>query len=473
MAKIAHLRCTNCGETYDFDINLKLCKKCGSGLSVELNYSDKFEYLDSQIGLWKFASILPEVKEIFRISLGEGNTVLHRSKRIENELGIKELFLKDETVEPTGSYLDRSSALFMSFALMYGIKRIITYSTGNLGASLSAYSSKSGISLQAYVKQGIDLGKLYQMIAYGANVSVVEAFKELKSKEGAVVVTEYDPLVNEAKKTIMSEVFHQLNFRLPDYVIVPMGEGGLAYATYKALNELKFFLKNIKNPKTRIIGVQPEGCAPIVKAYFRSSSAVEPEITPKTRIFDLNIADPKFGNAALRVIKETEGIAVSVNEEEILDAISFLAEKEGLLAEPAASLTIAALKKLIEHKEIKKESTVVCFITGSGLKDPRILKELALRKSNLGTLIEELSGGKTLSSTKVKILKILSEKDAYGYQIWRELKEKYELNIRIPTVYQHLLDLINDGYVKKSETITTSGRKRIYYKLTDRGKALI
>jgi threonine synthase len=472
MAKVLYLKCTRCGATYEFDINLKLCKKCGSGLSIELSYDSKFEQLNSQFGLWKFAPVLPEVKEKFRISLGEGNTTLHRSKRIEKELGIKELFLKDETIEPTGSYLDRSSALFVSFALAQGIRRIITYSTGNLGASLAAYSSKAGISLQAYVKQGIDLGKLYQMIAYGANVSVVETFKELKGKNGTATVTEYDPLVNEAKKTIMEEVFFQLNSRLPDYVIVPMGEGGLAYATYKALDELRI-LEDTRDKKTRIVGVQPEGCEPIVKAYSRALNSVELEVSPKTRIFDLSVTNPKFGNAALRAIRETEGIATSVNEEEILDAISLLAEKEGLLAEPAASLTIAALRKLIEQREISKESTIVCFVTGSGLKDPRILKELALRKSNLGELIEELSGGKMLNSTKMKILKILSEKDVYGYQIWKELREKYALSIKIPTVYQHLFDLINEGYVEKSVTLTTSGRKRTYYKLTDKGKALI
>lgn len=472
MVKITFLRCTNCGATYDFDINLKLCKKCGSGLSVELSYDSKLEQLDSQIGLWKFASVLPEVEENFRISLGEGITTLHRGKRIEKELGIKELFLKDETIEPTGSYLDRSSALFVSFTLMQGIRRIITYSTGNLGASLSAYSSKAGISLQAYVKRGIDLGKLYQMIAYGASVSVVETFRELKEKDRTVIVTEFDPLVNEAKKTLMEEVFFQLNFRLPDYVIVPMGEGGLAYSTYKALNELKI-LRGAKEQRTKIIGVQPEGCAPIVEAYSKGLNSVKLKVASKTRIFDLSVTEPKFGNAALRAIKETGGIAVSVNEEEILDAISFLAEKEGLLAEPAASLTIAALRKLIEQREISKESTIVCFITGSGLKDPRILKELALRKSNLGELIEELSGGKMISSTKMKILKILSEKDAYGYQIWKELKEKYALSVKIPTVYQHLFDLISEGYIEKSETITTSGRKRTYYRLTDKGKAFI
>lgn len=472
MAKILCLKCTFCGATYDFDINLKLCKKCGSGLSVELSYDGEFEPSNSQVGLWKFTSVLPEVEEKFRISLGEGNTTLHRSKRIEKELGIKELFLKDETIEPTGSYLDRSSALFLSFALSYGVRRIITYSTGNLGASLAAYSSRAGISLQAYVKQGIDLGKLYQMIAYGANVSVVETFKELKGKNGTITVTEYDPLVNEAKKTIIEEVFFQLNSKLPDYVIVPMGEGGLAYATYKALNELKILKNTGDHQKTRIVGVQPEGCEPIVKAYSRALNSVEPEVAPKTRIFDLSVTNPKFGNVALRAIRETEGIAMSVNEEEILDAISLLAEKEGLLAEPAASLTIAALRKLIEQKEISKESTVVCFITGSGLKDPRILKELALRKSNLRELIEDLSGGKALNSTKMKILKILSEKDAYGYQIWKELRKKYALSIKIPTVYQHLFELVNEGYVEKSETLTTSGRKRVYYKLTERGKTL-
>jgi threonine synthase len=269
----------------------------------------------------------------------------------------------------------------------------------------------------------------------------------------------------------MWEIFYQLNRTLPDYIILPMGEGGLVYSTFKMLDELKT-LNKLNICKTKIIGVQPEGCAPIVEAFEKGLDIVEPQNLPRTKIFDLNVTNPRFGNAALKAIRETEGFAVSIGGNEILDATSALAEGEGILAEPAASLTVAGLIKLRKIGEIREDSNVVCVITGSGLKDPRLMKEIALRKSNLGSLIEELSGSMLLGDTKLAILKLLSEKEKYGYQIWKELREKHNVDVKIPTVYQHLSELIKEGYVKKIESKMVSGRKREYYSLTDKGRAI-
>ncbi|MBO3839838.1 MAG: pyridoxal-phosphate dependent enzyme [Thermoproteota archaeon] len=464
------LKCSRCGSTFSFSIERKLCNKCGQGLSLEVK-TVSLDKNDEEQGIWKYARILPSIKGEFRISLGEGDTPLQKSLRIKKEAGIKELWIKDETTEPTGSYLDRCSALFVSVALSLGYGRILTYSTGNLGASLSAYSSKAGLKTHVQVRPTIDLGKLYQMIIYGAEVKVVEAFKERKGMKGTVVAVEYDPLINEAKKTIMLEVFLQLSRRLPEYVILPMGEGGLVYATYRMLKDLEKL--GFQASKTRIVGVQPEDCKPIVKAFEKGLDLVEAEPEPRGRIFDVSVANPRFGNAALKAIKETNGLAVSVSEKEIFDALSLLAEKEGILAEPAGSLSVAGLMKLVRESLIHKDSSIVCVVTGSGLKDPKVMKEIAYRKSNLGMLIEELSGGFKLSPTKTAILRLLSEKEMYGYQIWKCLEEKYGIHVRIPTVYQHLDELVKKGYVKKGGSKTFMGRRREYYSLTERGEALV
>ncbi|MEM3403409.1 MAG: pyridoxal-phosphate dependent enzyme [Nitrososphaeria archaeon] len=466
------LKCTGCGAGYNFDINRKLCSKCGNGLTIEIKQINDFEPQQDATGIWKYTAILPSLDGEFRISLGEGNTTLHVSKKIKDETRISRLWLKDETVEPTGSYLDRSSALFASMALQLRCRNLVTYSTGNLGASLSAYSSKAGLMMKVCIKPGIDLGKLYQMIAYGAEVRVVQSFKEKPGETGdTAVATEYDPLINEAKKTIMWEIFYQLNRTLPDYIILPMGEGGLVYSTFKALNELKK-LNRLTGCKTKIIGVQPDGCAPIVEAFQKGLDIVEPLNSPRTKIFDLNVTKPRFGNAALKAIRETGGSAIAISESEVLDAMNMLAEGEGVLAEPAASLTIAGLIKLRNMEEIKEGSNVVCVITGSGLKDSRLMREIALRRSNLGTLIEELSGGMLLGDTKAAILKSLSEKEKYGYQIWKELREKHSINVKIPTVYQHLSKLTKEGYVEKIGSKMVLGRKREFYTLTDKGRAI-
>ncbi|MEM2209473.1 MAG: pyridoxal-phosphate dependent enzyme [Nitrososphaerota archaeon] len=467
------LKCTNCNTIYNFDINKELCEKCGNGLSIEMYNLNFFKPLKNEIGIWKYANILPYVDEKFRYSLGEANTNLHKSIWIKKDLKIDEIWFKDETTEPTGSYLDRSSALFISMISSLGYKNIITYSTGNLGASLSAYSSKAGLKMQVYIRPGIDLGKLYQMIAYGAEVNIIKNFKEeIIEKEDTAIAIEYNPIINEAKKTIMLEIFFQLNQDLPDYIILPMGEGGLLYSTFKMLIEIRSLIKSKIN-KMKIIGVQPEGCAPIVKAFEKGLDSIEMEHESRTKIFDLSVMNPKFGNAALKAIRETNGYAISVSDNEIFNATMILAKKEGILAEPAASLTLAGLIKLRKIGEIERDSRIVCVITGSGLKDPKIMKEIALKESKLGSLIEELSGKIQLGNTKIAILKLLSEKEMYGYQIWKELKEKYNLNIKIPTIYQHLSELIEKGYVKKVMSKHIFGRKREYYSLTEKGKNIV
>jgi len=466
------LKCTSCGSVSEFDINKKACDKCGNGLTIEAEHIHTSETSANLNGIWKHMWTLPRIGERFRITLGEGNTTLHEGSRIKREIKVDRLWFKDETVEPTGSYLDRSSALFASTALQIGCTKIITYSTGNLGASLAAYSSKAGLKMQAHIRPGIDLGKLYQMIAYGAQVTVAQNLKE-KSKEvqGTAIATEYDPIVNEAKKTIMLEIFCQLSQDLPDYMILPMGQGGLAYSTYKMLKELKTTGAS-EDAKTKIVGVQPEGCAPIVKAFEKGLEHVESDSRFKTRVYDLNVAEPKFGNAALKAIRETQGLAVSVDEEEILDATSLLAENEGILAESAASLAIAGLIKLKKAGEIRGDEKVVCVITGSGLKDPKVMKKIAVRKSNLSALIEDLSGNRPLGDTKLAILKLLSERGMYGYQLWKQVKERDKIDVEIPTIYQHLSELIRLGYVKRTESKTILGRRREYYSLTEKGEAI-
>jgi len=462
------LRCTGCGAAYSFNVERKLCDKCGQGLTLEIKPS--FVEEPGEHGIWRYGGILPAVERKFRVSLGEGNTMLQHGMRIEKSIGVEELWIKDETVEPTGSYLDRSSALFVSVALSLGYERVFTYSTGNLGASLAAYSSKAGLKTHVQVKPTIDVGKLCQMIIYGAEVNVVNSF-EKRAVKGAIVAVEHDPLINEAKKTIMLEILLQLSERPPDYVVLPMGEGGLAYATYKMMMELREL--DVIKESTRIVGVQPEDCKPIVKAFEKSFDTVEAEAEPRSRIFDLNVANPRFGNAALKAIRQTDGLAVSVSEKEIFEAISLLAEKEGILAEPAGSLALAGLVKLVRNGEVERDSRIVCVVTGSGLKDPRVMREIAYRKSNLGMLIEELSGGIRLGSTKTAILKLLSEKNMYGYEVWRGLREKYGVNVKIPTVYQHLSNLVEKGYVRRVEAKRVMGRKREYYSLTERGEAIV
>ncbi|MEM3615424.1 MAG: pyridoxal-phosphate dependent enzyme [Candidatus Methanomethylicia archaeon] len=461
------LKCVECGKRYNYDIRLKLCENCGSGLTIEVKDLDMFEYYSDAKGLWKFSKILPEVNEEAKISLGEGNTHLHKGQRVGRELNV-ELWFKDETTEPTGSYLDRSSALFISKILSLGFKEVNVYSMGNLGASLSAYAARAGIKSRVYINFEIDVGKLYQMISYGSEVKVNKQSNGFKRIDGIYAI-EYDPLINEAKKTIAWEIMLQM-MEAPEYIILPMGEGGLAYHTYKALMEMERF-NMIRKRRPRIIGVQPSGCAPIVKAFERGWNHIEVEES-KTSIFDLNVPNPKYGKAALKAIRETRGLAVSIEESEARKALIELARNEGILTEPAASLTIAALKKLLNMREIEGGSRIVCVLTGSGLKDPRILREIAILSPEIGGIVKDFSG-RYIGDTKLAIMKILLDREMYGYQIWKELKDKYGIRLRIPTLYQHLSELVGEGYIRKMKMEKILGRRREYYILTEKGKKLV
>jgi threonine synthase len=466
------LKCTRCNKLYEFSVDRKLCERCGCGLSVETEGSGEFRENGGGQGIWRYAQLFPYVNREFHFSLGEGNTFLIESARLKSELGLRELWFKNETTEPTGSYFDRSSALFVSLIKSLGYERIVTYSTGNLAASLAAYSSRIGIKLHINVKPMVDVGKLYQMILYGAKVNVLQDFSKTRISTGDALAIEYDPIINEAKKTILFETFLQLGKRLPEYIILPMGEGGLAYFTYKMLVELKRIFGDGEF-KTKIVGVQPRGCSPIVEAYERGLDEVYADTKFFTRIFDLSVVRPRYGSAALKAIRDTGGYAVSVSEEECYRALSMLAEMEGILAEPAASLSLAGLIKLRKLGVIGDNSTVVCVITGGGLKDPKIMKDIACKKSDVGLLLEELSGDMKIGKTKRAILELLSVEDMYGYQIWRSLREKYGLSMRIPSVYQHLNQLIEMGYVRKTFSKNVLGRRREYYSLTDKGKIVI
>ncbi|MDG7035204.1 MAG: pyridoxal-phosphate dependent enzyme, partial [Nitrososphaerota archaeon] len=261
------LRCTACEEVFDYDITLKLCPKCNKGLTIERSDGDSIRYEvagsmpnTGRSGIWMHADRLPPTRSM--VSLGEANTPLHKGANLAKSLSIEGLYLKDETVEPTGSYLDRSSALFVSSVIDGGYRTIKAYTTGNLGASLSAYSAKASLKLQVILKNPLDPMKLYQMIAFGAEVQTDEV-----QTKNFVVATEYDPLITFAKRTATFEIFEQLKLA-PDFIIIPMGEGGLVYEALMAIKQM-----GIKG--TRLIGVQAEGCSPIVDAFNKGLNHVK------------------------------------------------------------------------------------------------------------------------------------------------------------------------------------------------------
>ena len=399
--------------------------------------------------------MLPPVQH--KVSLGEGGTPLHKADRLAKTIGLKELFLKDETRNPTGSYRDRAAALLVSNAIDQGFKAVACATNGNMGASLAAYTAKAGLICHVLVPKVVDVGKLAQMIAYDAVIeesgdivddSIRKAATLAKETGWYQATAELNPLVVEAQKTIAYEIYEQ--FGVPDWVIVSMGSGGTIYSLWKGFKELK--QRGLTNALPRMVGVQTEGCAPIISKMTEQTA---PSCIPSTRALAILVGEPLQSDLAIKAIKESNGLALTVSDTEILAAELLVARLEGLFAEPASSATVAALQKL-KGRQISSGYSVVCLITGSGLKATDVLQALNKKQKAAGL-------GQAVS-TKQKILKILSEKDSYGYDLWKQLGQI----MTRAAVYQHLNELADKGLVVGYEE---NGKK--FFRITERGKKVL
>ena len=451
------LQCIRCNTEYPVYPFKSDCDKCGGTLEykADLPKDGKIESSRQQ-GFWKYRPMLPPVKHM--VSLGEGATPLHKAERLANALGSKQLYLKDETRNPTNSYRDRAAALLTSNALDNNFEALICASNGNMGASLAAYSAKANLICHVLVPKIVDVGKLAQMLAYDA---VIEEFGDIvddsirkaqtiaKETGWYQATAELNPLVVEAQKTISYEIHEQIG--VPDYVLVSMGSGGTIHSIWKGFKELKQMGLTKTLPK--MVGIQPEGCAPIVKALNASESEPEKTCNLSTRALAILVGDPLQTEMAKNAITESNGLAITVTDPEILTAELQIAKLEGVFAEPASSATTAALKKLVEAGTISGDSSVVCLITGSGLKATDVLQALTKKQKTAGLGLE--------ISTKEKILRILNDGDTYGYELWKQLGKI----MTRAAVYQHLNELSEKGLISGYEE---KGKK--FFRITENGK---
>ncbi|MEM3616446.1 MAG: threonine synthase [Candidatus Bathyarchaeia archaeon] len=455
-----YLVCMACGAKFEDYPPQYVCKKCGSPLEYKCDDETlkKARFIGS-FAFWRYKKLLPKVRNV--VSMGEGGTPLIKARRLAKSVGLDYLFFKDETRNPTNSFRDRCAALIVSNAVDLGYKSVVCATNGNLGASLAAYCAKSGLTCHVVVPRNVDMGKLAQMLIYDAIIEehgeivddslerADELAKEMGWYQGSA---EFNPLSIEALKTIAYEVYEQMG--VPDWFIASMGSGGTLYAVWKGFKELKIRGEVDSTPK--MVGVQAEGCSPIIKAYMQNSQEPALKTKPSTHALAILVKNPCYGKLALKAIQESRGTATSVSDEEIFSAEQEIAKLEGVFAEPASAATYAALKKFVNEQVIDKGDKVVCLITGSGLKATDILQALTKRRKTVVVGLE--------LSTKEKILRILSEKDAYGYELWNKLGKI----MTRAAIYQHLSELSKNGLVSSYEK---DGRR--YFKITKRGmKAL-
>ena len=348
------IRCVSCGEEYEDDEVIYNCKKCGSVLEVEVEVDvPKSTFEGRRDNLWKYKECLP-VDASKRVSLDEGGTPFCRCEKLGKELGI-DLYVKVEGSNPTGSFKDRGMTIGMTKAMMLGVDTVGCASTGNTSASLAAYAARAGLRCAVFLPAGkVALGKLAQAMFHGAEVFSING--------------NFNPFRLEGQKTIGYEIVHDLGWESPDRIVLPVGNAGNISAIWKGITE--FHNAGFMDDVPMMTGIQAEGACPIANAFRDKTMDMTPVENPETIATAIRIGAPVSAVKALRAIYDSNGLAETVTDEEILDAQKLLARTEGVGVEPASAASIAGLKKLVEQGDIDKGERVVCVVTGHLLKDP-------------------------------------------------------------------------------------------------------
>ncbi len=389
MSHVIGLKCRECGAEYPAAIQ-NTCFECFGPL--EVNYD--WDYISNHISkekiaagpksIWRYADFLPLESER-RVDLGAGFNKLHHAERLGAALGLEELYILDESVNPTNSFKDRVTSVAISKAIEFDVKAVGCASTGNLAAAVGAHAAKAGLPAYIFIPATIELGKIVQMLIYGPNVIAVEGTYDDANRLASEVADSHPdwafvninirPYYTEGSKTMAYETAEQLNWEVPDHVVVPMASGALLCAIsrgYKELERVGF----IDNAEVRISGSQPLNCSPISCAVQQNSEVV-PVRNYETVAHSLAIGNPADGYYAKQAILDSGGYAASPTDAEIIKAIHLLARTEGIFTEPAGGTTVAGLKKLVESGHIQPDERVVVYVTGNGLKaQDTLLKSL-------------------------------------------------------------------------------------------------
>lgn len=338
-------------------------------------------------GMWRYKAFLPVEDKKNIVTLGEGMTALVRAERIYRDLGIENLYVKNEFSNPTASFKDRPTSVGISVAKECGADTVAVASTGNAGVSVAAYAAKAGMKSIVCAPKDTAKGKIAQLLAYGASIFYVDGnysdcfglVKEACQEYGYVNLTStyINPYTVEADKTIAYELYEQLNGKVPDWIIVPIGTGPLLSGVLRGYQDLKALGLVEKVP--RMVGVQAENCSPIAKAFYtnqRVCSEAETEHTIAGGIADQLVGYEKDGEFTIRQIRESGGDCITLSEEELFECWHALCYLEGIFAEPAGAAAVGAVKKLCANPAFHKDDRIVSLVTAHGLKYPDLPNRL-------------------------------------------------------------------------------------------------
>jgi threonine synthase len=376
--KLLGLKCSQCGSFFEPSKVLYCCPKCGGILETVYNY-EKIERDFKGEDLWKYGQLLPTSR---RSKLLVGSTPLYKFASLNEELGLRKLWIKDDTKNPTGSLKDRASAVVVVLAKELGYKAVACASTGNAACSLAGIAASEGIESYIFAPKSILLPKLNQLQIFNAkilkiNASYDECFELCnqiaKKYNWYNRNTAYNPYTLDGKKTVAFEIVEQLRWKVPDKVFIPVGDGCIISSVWKGFKELREI--GIIDEMPMLIGVQAEGCKPLKDAFDKNKE--KPERTkPKTIAESIAVGEPKNGAMALRDVRKSKGKFVSVSDKEMLQAMKLLASTTGIFGELAGVASLAAIKKEGKKGNWDEDERTVALITGSGLKDIEVTSKL-------------------------------------------------------------------------------------------------
>jgi threonine synthase len=382
MSFYTHLECSSCGERHEADKVQTVCKKCDKPLFARYDLESakeavtRRELIGRESTMWRYWELLPVKSRRNVVSLGEGWTPLTRTPRLGEEVGLSDLWVKDEGIIPTGSFKARGLAMAVSKAKELGIKRVALPSAGNAAGSMAAYGARAGMEVYVFMPKDAPKVNMVESEIVGAKVVLVDGFitdagklvKEGTAEMGWFnVATLGEPFRIEGKKTMGLEVAEQLDWKLPDVIVYPTGGGTGIIGMWKVFDELET-MGWIGSERPRMVSVQAEGCAPIVKAYKEGKKESEYFQNAKTLAAGLRVPKALGDFLILRAARESGGTCIAVSDDEIMESVGQVSRAEGLFACPEGAATLAALKKMLADGQVDRDEKVVLFNTGSGLK---------------------------------------------------------------------------------------------------------
>ena len=380
------LRCRECKKEYDSTFKY-ICDECFGPLDVHYNFPSltKNTFVNREQTYWRYFELLPITDKSNIVSISAGMTPLVKAEKLGKAIGLNNLYIKNDSVNPTFSFKDRPAGVAVSKAKEFGLGSVGCASTGNLAAATAAHAAKAGLPCYIFAPSDIEHAKIAQALSYGPHYIAVDgtyddanriAAQVGDSKGVGIVNINMRSYYVEGSKTLAYEVAEQLNWQVPDQLIVPTGSGAMLNAICKGFEELETVSLVNQVSQMHMNCAQANGCAPIVTAFKKNSTDVVPVESPDTVAKSLAIGDPGDGRYVLKRLKQFNGIAEESNNKEILDAILLLAKTEGIFTEPAGGVSVAVLKKMVEQGKIDKNEITVCYVTGNGLKATESLMEV-------------------------------------------------------------------------------------------------